>query len=764
MKFYYAVVLILIFSNNLLGQDLRNVRVIIDSTINTEGAEVFVFQNEKWVKYNLSDSFYVKHGMNFDLEFSISHSQFKGLKNLKLFNDTIIILDEISLDSVVVIGKRPIIKQTLRGFEYSPTSDSIFIHQPILYALQRLPFVSIVDDQIKYRNESKIWYRINGKDRRTLEDNWSSILLSLKTSTVIRVDLITDLPLYIKNKDYDVIINIVTEESNFKGIILNSSAILDSRKNLNKNVSLTIVTKKNDYAFSYNNNEDQYTNQKVSKTVERNDLLATHQLENDYQTDNQIFNFKMGRRIDSLHDIAVSIRYRSFHNSNFWKNKYNFPEPLNDFRNINVRKDVNANLSYLFAKARSVENSISFAFRNGKEVFNNHIPHITTRLDSINRTTESFDKILILEFNHRNVTKRTFRYEYGMQLYGKQLSQNYYLYAHDSTDTKFLVENKEDTLLINQFGVRPYFRLNRSVKNNKMYVFELDVEYFKINVEDIRTMSLILPSVLIQKKSLINNSNSLTITGEFMFLKPGDNFYKLIQSNGDPVESRKGSIALVPSKNLELKMEWIRTGTHSLSNEVGILYEYDILNFYTNFDVSTNLLQSFSNNDATLFAIYWKPIFDYSKKKLSFSIGPEFKWLSFSNKIDKQKFDGFVASGNLNGNLLLSKKLGNIGFVGTFSSNPITYQGNSTGQSRYLLYFSKRFFKNKIITTLSAENFFLKERKWNYVNENESYINTIQITRPYRLFYLRIAFNFSNLKNTKISRIKTLNITNEVEK
>lgn len=720
----------------------------------------FVIQNKQWKKFKLTDTVEVVKGELFDVEFSIDNIQYNGIKKLKVYNDTIISIKDISLENIIVTGKKEIIKQSLRGFEYYPKSDSVFLNQPILYALQRLPFVSIVDDQIRYKNESKIWYRINGKDRRALENSWNAILLAIKTSTILKVELITDLPLYIKNQNFEVIINIVTNENNLKGIILNTSAILDSRENLNKNFSITVVRKKNDFAFSYNNNEDQFTNQKVSKTLEGEEIRAHHKLEDKFQTDNHILNLKMGRRIDTLHDLAFSIRYRNFQNSHIWNNTYNFPSPLNNFKNKNQKKEISVNLSYVFAKSKAIENSILLGYRNGREEFNNHTIQYATNQDSINRTTQSFDKVVILEYNHRNVAKPKFRYEYGMQLYGTQLSQNYYLFACDSNETKQLLEQKIDTLMINQFGARPYLRFNRFSKKNTMYVLELDIEFLTIYGDNVKELSMMLPSFLIEKKTLINKSNSLNITGELIFLKPGDNFFKLIQSNVDPIESRIGNVSLVPSKNMELYLEWVKTGKHTYSNQFGILYEFDILNFFTQYDLSSNQLKSYSNNDARKFAVYLKPTFDYSREKLSFSLGSELMWIYAENNIDRQSFDGFVVNGHLNANYRLPKSIGTIGFSGIFNSNHVTYQGTATGLNKYALYYSKRFLKNKIITTFTAENFMLKEREWIYRNQHENFTTTNYITKPFRLFNVRIAYNFSTLKGNKLSKLKTTEVSN----
>ncbi len=732
-----------------------------DSSSRFRDGFVLVFQHQQWLKYNLTDSVVVTKGDLFDVEFSINNIQYKGIKGLKVFRDTAIWINEISMENVVVESKRQLIKQTLRGFEYFPQSDSVFMNQPLLYALQRLPFVSIMDDQIRYKNESRIWYRINGRDRRVLENSWSYILMAMKTSSIIKVELITDLPLYVKNKNYDLIMNIITEESNFRGVVLNAAVIADSRENLNKNFGFTYVRKKNDYSVTYTNNEDNYTNQKISKTTEGGVLLAQNRLDNTYETNNHVVNVKLGRRIDSLKDIAFSIQYRDFQNSNFWKNTYNNPVPLNDYRNSNHRKEVNAHLSYVFAKSKNIENSISFAFRTGKEEFRNDLIHLISRVDSISRNAQTLDKNVILEFNHRNVAKRKFRYEYGFQIYNKQLAQDFFLYATDSGSNKVLILQKADTMSIGQVVARPYLRLNTMGRKKSMFVCELDVEYFVVTGEGLRTQKLILPSLLTQRKVLLNQSNSISITGEFMYLKPSDNFYKLIQANVNPVEDRTGSLEVTPSKNLELKVEWIKTGKQTFSNELGIQYGFDILNFYTQFDVVSNRLQSYSNNDANMLAVYWKHVFDYSKKRLSFTVGPEIKWMRYSNQIMHQSFYGVVASGYVNGNFVISKNLGSIGLAGTFSSKPVTNQGNATGLSRYVVYYSKRFFKNKLVTTFSAENFMLKERKWDYQMNDGEFINTTQIHRPFRLLNVRIAYRFSTLKNIKPARLKSTQILNE---
>ncbi|RYG28236.1 MAG: hypothetical protein EOO01_40090, partial [Chitinophagaceae bacterium] len=120
--------------------------------------------------------------------------------------DSIALSHIVDLNAVRVKGTRHHVRQTLNGYEYFPEKDSAYRNGSLFLALQRLPFVNVSETRLDYKEGKKIWFRINGKDRKGIGDNWKEVLQSLPAKSIHKVELVTDIPVLIKNQGYDVLI------------------------------------------------------------------------------------------------------------------------------------------------------------------------------------------------------------------------------------------------------------------------------------------------------------------------------------------------------------------------------------------------------------------------------------------------------------------------------------------------------------------------------------------------------------------------------
>ena len=108
--------------------------------------KISIIQKGYLHKIGLNEKVAIDTGINCIIEFSNPGFIIPGIKNLKIYCDTIIFIGYKRLDAVVVEAKKTIVRQTLKGFEYSPQNDSVFKNRSLLLSLQRLPFIILKNE------------------------------------------------------------------------------------------------------------------------------------------------------------------------------------------------------------------------------------------------------------------------------------------------------------------------------------------------------------------------------------------------------------------------------------------------------------------------------------------------------------------------------------------------------------------------------------------------------------------------------------------
>lgn len=716
--------------------------------------EVSIFINRKkspQVKYQHA-GVKVERGEIIDIVFYHEHYIMDNLNNLRVYSDTVIYYNSANLLPTVLVKPKKT-SMTLEGFTYYPQRDTPFLKQPLFYSLQRMPFISIVDEDIKYKNEGKIWYRVNGKDRPGLTSNWNQLLKSLRTENILKVELVTELPEYIKRQGYSALINILILEDNLRGITLNVASVINQRLNFNHRISLSGINKKLDYSFSLSDNQDNY---EVNNSVEvkHGDALIMHTLmKNDMQYKNQTLDLKLGARIDSSKEWAVGLNIDRYKRNDSWDIVNGAVGTYSDYNNHLNRLNFNINASYLYRKAKNIESAVLVEISNEEE----KLTHDLFQYNVLRKTSGDYLQAL-LEYYYINTSLKKFRYEYGVQIYTKKLTQDYKEY-----DLNLLKYNKPDTMNIIQHSIRPYYKFAFVKPGKEIFTINLNAELFNLKLPD-QSNLMVLPSISIRKKKVNSGKNtSHTITSSFSFLKASNEFYKSIHFYINPVESKIGQDVLKPSKRLELKYELIKSEKSDLSNEFGGLYSFDMLNFYTTYDSISKTTISRANNDNKSITFFWRSGLSFSiKSKFFASIYPQLIWRQISNRSLDEGYSGLQFSGNLSCNYTLPRKIGRVGFNSFCYTNIITAQGNQRGLVKYSLYMSKSFFRNKIIISTSASNFFLKNRTDRSVMTDGAFDTFSQSTYPFRYIDLRVAYRFSNIKNGKYSTLKKTSGLNEV--
>ena len=183
-KLFISILIATIFlNNNANAQNLRcSIRFIADTidNVNYRNLKINILQNDSFSVGKLDENITVYKGVDLSVEFENKKITIPGLKKLKVYSDTVISISTKTLSTVVIMAKERIVKQTLSGFDYYPSRDSIFRNKSIFAAMQRLPFVHIANESLEYKqgDKEKILFEINGKERKGVGSNWNDIFLA----------------------------------------------------------------------------------------------------------------------------------------------------------------------------------------------------------------------------------------------------------------------------------------------------------------------------------------------------------------------------------------------------------------------------------------------------------------------------------------------------------------------------------------------------------------------------------------------------------
>lgn len=749
-------------------QDMCIITFKIDSNYekNIRNLRINVFQNKKLLVCKVDEPIWLYKGIDLTIEFDGLNFLLPGIKNLKVYRDTTILILSNSMIPVVVKAKKRIVRQTLLGFDYYPSNDSIFKNQSILLALQRLPFIKVVDNEIEYKNQQKILFQINGKERKGIGNNWSDILKVIKAKDIYKVEMINEISVLVRNQGYDVIINILTEDANIYGKSINAVLLLDQRENLNKNAGITTLRRRTDFSFKLSNNNDNQILKKENKVLESGEIISYNKLNLVYQYHFLGFYADYGLRIDSSKDFSINASCKYLKNSTKHNNDYNFPTLFNNQKNSIKGNSGQLNASYIYKKSKILTHSVAMAINLDMREFENRISFIDTYFtDSICNIAQTNPYSYIIEYNVNENRSSKKKFEYGVQAYGKLIFQDYSKYAVDriTNKKKYLLYENNDSLFLRQYSFRPYFKILKNLSDRSSLVLIANTEFYFIKNKNRKLVNYFLPTFNIKLKELLKENTSITYNLELNFSKPSTDLFMPVQITVNPIENRIGSPNLIPGKSLSFSIDLTQVRKTTISHTVKLNYSFDVINYFTVYDTSTHRLFSKPDNGGReLSAEYSIYIQRQLSKNIQFSATGWWSYVISQNKIFNTRYKGFQFGGSNNISFFIGPKSGSVGVISRLMSNNITNQGYYRGSMKYAVYYSKIFFKRKLITTLTANEFLFKNRTINAFTQYGNFKNYSYSNEPYRLFSIRLAYNFSTIRVSKVARRKSTGIQNEL--
>lgn len=739
----------------------------IDSAtaIKVKNLDIRLKQEEYLILCKLHEAVVVKKDVKMMIEFESPDFMIPGFKNLKVYRDTVIEISPRYMDELVLESKKRIIKQTLKGFEYSPANDSLFKGESLLVSLQRLPFTVLQGaDQISF-GERKVLYKINGREKKGLVNNWSNILKALKAKDIYKIEMLAEVPEYVKNQGYDIIINILTQEANLYGKSFMAATIYNSRKQVQPNFRYTQQHKRSDFSVDFSSRNDQYVSLINSSVYEKSSLIYESQIQSQYKYYNYASELGYGLRIDSANDFSITASLHRYESDQIFTTVYSYPNIVNNQHNNLTTTGGEINMSLVHRKNKYITQSLSVKINRDIQDFNNRYAYIEPlQSDSINHRNKNVPVYWIVEYNYLNSKNKTYNVEYGLQMYNKEINQSYYIYSINAANNEifYRLYSSEDTLGVSQYAIRPYFRYDKDFSDKRNLILNLYAEYYSIKSNAMSQRNYLLPGVTIDYKTLFKNNHSIKYGLAFYFSKPAQYFFTGELYRNTPAETYAGTDKLTPGKGFWGSIEHAIAGKATFSQELSAGYSFGIPSFFARYDSNKNLMitspDNGQDNFSLMYGIYFKKLW---WKKVDFSFYSRISYISSINEVQHSSYQGVEYRMQPSLNYSIGPKYGMCGLSAIIDGNKISSQGTQSIPLRYFVYYSKPFFKRKIVLSVSANEFFKKNKVILSHKVFQNMEQYYQNTSPNRVFSIRVAYHFSNIKLSKFAQKKSTSIKGE---
>ena len=768
LKLIFGIVFYIISCSNLYAQNKKRfIEFRLDTSLNADLTNTKISFTQKGYlhKVRLNEKIAVDTGVNCIIEFNHPGFIIPGIKSLKIYSDTLIFIGYKNLESVVVQSRKTIVRQTLKGFEYSPQNDSVFKNRSLLVSMQRLPFIILKgEDAIEY-TRGKIMFKINGREKKGIGNSWNSVLNAINAKDIYKVEMITEVPAFVKNQGYDVIIDILTLDANLYGKTFTAATFFNTRNNINPSTSFTLQHKKADFSISANNNNDRQTNFLQAKVMENENIISENRINTNFRFHGYSLNLGYGLRVDSANDLSVNLSMHRYKNISAFQNEYAYPTPVNNQNDEHINSGGEINLSYIHRKSKFITKSIVAKAKIENIEYNNRLAYMQpVKNDSISRQFQTKPMNWIVEYNYLNTQHETYNIEYGLQFYQKDYSQSYYIYTLNNITNEnfYLIDAQEDSMRLTQYAIRPYFKYDKDFTPKKNLILNLSSEWYSILPKNFKRKNYYLPDIDVSYKTLFDNNASLTYSISFNYSKPSEDYFTGQQYYNNPAEAHRGSADLAPGKTIGAGVEYLLVNKSTFSSELNCWHSFDDPTFFTAYDSINKLMVTSPNNGYKSYGIGYNLNFQkLIAKKLNLSFYSSIIYQKIINKSIHTSSSGLRFRIQPTITYFLGRKYGNLNFWGIIEGNNVTSQGKTTGPLRYSLSYAKSIIQRKFTVVFILDEFLVKNREkktYSVFNGLSQYSNII---RPSRLISIRFAYYFSNIRLSKFAKMKSASIKGE---
>ena len=671
-----------------------------------------------------------------------------------------------TLDEVVVAQRRKLIKNDIDKLTYDVQHDKTAQTKTTLEILKKIPLVT-VDGQENIRVQGSTSFKVykNGHPDPSLSgQNLKDILKAIPASTIKRIEVITDPGAKYDAEGTTAILNIVMmSSSKLQGVSGNVNSKIDSYGSVRLGTYLTTKVGKLTTTVNYN-----YANQNKKQTEnyreEAYNYVKTGEQKREYGTNSTAATIHFGNisasyEIDSLNLMTASANFFGYkadantQNTNerwdknsllIYKFDNNMTTPGYSVLDIGGRLDYQhkthldgevLTLSYMLAATR--QHTI---FR---QMYNNMVNFPVSYTSYDQNTRERF-------------TEHTFQIDY-VRPFGK--------YHKIESGTKYILRYNNSTSLMDYQGTTPdmesKFKHNAQVAAAYLsYIFTagkwaaragLRYEFTRMkasypdgsNADYHANLNDWVPSASLQYK--ISDGQTLKVSYNTSINRPGIDYLNPAVIS-TPTAISFGNANLGSSRNQALHLEYMLV-TSKLTLQLSPDYSFtnngitNIIYEQNRKDVSTyqNVLKSkvFGISSYT----EWTPF-----TGTSFTLNADIRYARITLPTPYIKNSGcgggiyFNWEQKIPWELTLTTSIG--GEYGNRVYDPYAIEG------RWFYYYftlTRRFFKDKLTVSLSAESPFIKERSTTYRIVRGDYTGYERSVMYPRYFYIGFSWSFGKL-------------------
>ena len=671
------------------------------------------------------------------------------------------------LEEVVVAQRRQLIKNDIDKLTYDVQHDKTAQTKTTLEILKKIPLVT-VDGQENIRVQGSTSFKVyrNGHPDPSLSgQNLKDILKAIPASTIKRIEVITDPGAKYDAEGTTAILNIVMmSNTKLQGVSGNVNSDVDTHGSVRLGTYLTTKVGKLTTTVNYNN-MNQSRKQTENNREEVYDYIKTGEQKREYGINSTAATIHFGNisasyEIDSLNLMTASTNFFGYkvdantqstnerwdkNNQLIYKFNNDMTTPGYSYVNLGGRFDYQhkthldgevLTLSYMLAATRQ-----HTTFR---QAYSNMVNFPVSYTSYDQNTRERF-------------TEHTFQIDY-VRPFGK--------HHKIESGTKYILRNNNSTSLMDYQGTTPdmesKFKHNAQVAAAYLsYVLTagkwaaragLRYEFTRMKASypdgsnaDFRTnLNDWVPSASLQYK--IRDGQTLKLSYNTSINRPGINYLNPAVISTPTTESF-GNANLGSSRNQKLQLSYMLVAPkftlqlnpyYSFTNNgiAHIMYEQNHKNVYT----YQNILKSkvFGISSYT----EWTPF-----TGTSFTLNASIRYARITLPTPYLKNSGcgggiyFNWEQKIPWDLTLTTSLG--GEYGNRVYNPYAIEGH---WFYYDFTLTRRFFKDKLTVSLSAESPFIKERSSTYRIVRGDYTGYERSVMKPKCFGIRLSWNFGKLK------------------
>ena len=671
-----------------------------------------------------------------------------------------------TLDEVVVAQRRKLIKNDIDKLTYDVQHDKTAQTKTTLEILKKIPLVT-VDGQENIRVQGSTSFKVyrNGHPDPSLSgQNLKDILKAIPASTIKRIEVITDPGAKYDAEGTTAILNIVMmSNTKLQGVSGNVNSDVDTHGSVRLGTYLTTKVGKLTTTVNYNY-RNQSRKQAENNREEVYNYVKTGEQKREYGTNSTAATIHFGNisasyEIDSLNLLTAS--------TNFFGYKVDA-----NTQSTNERWDKNSLLIYKFDNNMTTPGYSDFNI--GGRLDYQHKTHLDGEVLTLSYMLDATRQHTIFRQMYNNMvnfpvsytsydqntrerfTEHTFQIDY-VRPFGK--------HHKIESGTKYILRNNNSTSLMDYQGTTPdmesEFKHNAQVAAAYLsYIFTagkwtaragLRYEFTRMkasypdgsNPDYHANLNDWVPSASLQYK--ISDGQTLKLSYNTSINRPGIEYLNpaIIST---PTAVSFGNANLGSSRNQKLQLEYMLV-TSKLTLQLSPYYSYtnngiaNIIYEQNRKDVSTyqNVLKSkvFGISSYT----EWTPF-----TGTSFTLNASIRYARITLPTPAIKNSGcgggiyFNWEQKIPWDLTLTTSIG--GEYGNRVYDPYTIEG------RWFYYYftlTRRFFKDKLTVSISAESPFIKERSTTYRIVRGDYTGYERSVMYPRYFYIGFSWSFGKL-------------------